>query len=1336
MHGNSAIILTLILALTPARLWAQVENYTWTGNAGNGEWRDAGNWAGGIDFPQVGDNATIGGNATVSVSAGLGTFSINNLNLSGTLNIQETGNISIAGVVGVSGTIRSSGNTSFLGAITLTGDSTFEFSGSGVSFGSTIFGPAFNLLLSCGAAKPQFSGSISAFNLMITTTSSDDWLCPTVNAPLGNFIISSQSNSPSEVTLDNSSFINVHGLLLRGEFVNYTLSHDSNSISTLASDNTKGDITVRSNKSITIGSISTIDAANETVTGINSLDVSIVSSVSIGQNANAPIFSVVSSLTAANGAGDITLTSANNSFTFLELRGDDVRITQSNVSLTIGSIRANNLLLKSDGDATQSTASIKDASGGNTCRLQIEGAGPFLLPEAENRVDTIAVNTTGSLYYLGGGNLKVGTLDLANSGTPIVGINTGGNLTLQSTIILERGMQIGGNLDIKGGTLNAGSQTIEIAGNMDVKAANAFNGGTGTVRFIQSDSILKANGSTFNNLEVVNSNLNIQDSDFTATGTVRIASNNNPAQLKFVRGNHSAEIANLILEGASAPLVDFTNWNFNVSSSLDNEDGEIKLTGEQAGQVLAYDSADKKNMGLVRYYNGVGAGTVRHGNFWNLKIDAPSQSIRLGSDIDIHGYYNPNSDKTLSTPVSESNLIGLHLSSGTFFNTANRTIRLRGSYIKADTVMISGNLKLILLGDYPAYIGGNNEFLEFICEDASVQGKIIYFQSGKTTMVAAHSDAKFAIRGRGTYPPGNQLNLNSPVFPSPRSYVYVLSSQPANQTHYWFFNRTSSSELELEFVYLLHSSASPNPQAKPVNVTFQDCPNWLDPPYIMLSWTKDIGDSATAVHNGRIDKILVDSSVNLNMDFEGIEVEVEGYKVKGFQAHNTNTDQFYIELEEQSYLDTSATPRWKIIRNDSLKDNYGFELRLYDGGENSSKAKEYETPYDDAAPIIGYTLAIADKNQIFVHFSEPVVRSTSSSITKDDFSTTAGGGVSSLKRVSSETHSGMREVVLTSSDNISAENILDEVEISTSAGIRDIHSSRSIHDFDENDAVDGTDTLVKSTHRVSDLGLGVVGNGLMEPISARGDIMPVGGSGSGVVTSFAWNNFLPEDDFSIIAHRYTGILEEPRLIYSNSATAKVKNGRLWLPAFGENASLARNFSGLVPRPHMQTLTKREASSSNDNYTYQFRVPDEMLENGRDLEFVFYFANSELYCAQVRDDTASNWYRQVIPWAIRIRDVAVQAGNVSILNNILNPNNGDNTSIYYELRTGGVVTVQVFDLSGDTVAVLQRGFQNAGKYTVSWNGRNGAGNPVARGIYFIRLVGPDRMDQIRKVLVVK
>jgi len=1116
----------------------------------------------------------------------------------------------------------------------------------------------------------------------------------------------------------------------------------------------KGDLTFQSNISLEGNFTFELDGTNNSfgnITGPHSLhlnystdsprfsnpitvsNLTITSNANISQDSTAPIvITGTTTLTAGSGANDITLISPNNSFGTLTLTGNDVQITQNSDNLELGDIKANSLLLKINGTVTQSAGtSIRDALGGNNCRLQVQGAGPSLLSNSGNRVNTIAVDTTNAFSYSGESTLIVGELDLANTGTPITGIDTDGNLSfLNTSINTQRGMQIGGNLNIDDGILNGGSQTIEIKGNMTVSAPGVFRGDSGTVKFTQSNSILEANGSTFNNLEVVDSNLDIQNSDFTATGTVKVDSNNNPAQLQFIRGNHSAAIANLILDGNTAPVVDFANWNFNIGVSLDNEDGEIKLTGEQTTQTFAYDNANK--LGLVSYYNGNGAGTIHHGDFWNLEIDAAGQTISLSSDISIHGFYNPNSNKTLSTPVSETDLVGLRLKDGTL-NTADHTITLHGSYVRTDAALVSGNLRLTLLGNYPAYIGGNNDFFEFNCEDASVQGKIIYFQSGKTTRVAN----RFAIKGGGTHPPGNLLDIHSPVFPSPRSYIYVVSSQPGNAIHYWNFNRTSTAELELEFVYLLHSDASANPQIKPANATFQDCPEWHNPPYILLSWTKDIGDLDSApVHNGRIDKILVDSEYNLNMDFNGLEVEVEGYEVRGFQAHGTNANQFYIKLEEQAYLDTSATPRWKIIRNDSLKDTvWGVKLRLYDRGENAANAKIYEKAYDDAAPIIGYTLAIASKKEIFVHFSESVVRSDSSSITMSDFNTTAGGGIAALRRVSNDTN-GIRELILTTNNSISATDILNGITVNVDSGVRDIQTPKSTHDFDTTDSNDATDEILNSSHRISDVGLGVAGNGLMEPTTARSNVIPLSDNKLGIVSKFAWNDFLPSDSFSITAHRYTGISENPILVYSNSANADAKNGKLWLPAFGENASLPRNFSGLVPKPHTRTTTKSATTSSSDNYTYQFNMPDAMIENGKDLEFVFYFESSELYCAQILDDTASNWYRQVIPWAIKIQNIVAQAGSVSILNNILNPNNNDKTSLYYNLRTKGVVTIQVFDLSGDTVAVLQRGFQNTGKHSVSWNGRNGAGNPVARGIYFVRIVGPDKMDQIRKVLVIK
>jgi flagellar hook assembly protein FlgD len=66
---------------------------------------------------------------------------------------------------------------------------------------------------------------------------------------------------------------------------------------------------------------------------------------------------------------------------------------------------------------------------------------------------------------------------------------------------------------------------------------------------------------------------------------------------------------------------------------------------------------------------------------------------------------------------------------------------------------------------------------------------------------------------------------------------------------------------------------------------------------------------------------------------------------------------------------------------------------------------------------------------------------------------------------------------------------------------------------------------------------------------------------------------------------------------------------------------------------------------------------------------------------------------------------------------------------------GKITVTVFSLNGDIVNVLANGTQGPGEHATGWDGKNRGGRIVARGIYFIRVVGPG-FDEMRKVLVVR
>jgi len=91
--------------------------------------------------------------------------------------------------------------------------------------------------------------------------------------------------------------------------------------------------------------------------------------------------------------------------------------------------------------------------------------------------------------------------------------------------------------------------------------------------------------------------------------------------------------------------------------------------------------------------------------------------------------------------------------------------------------------------------------------------------------------------------------------------------------------------------------------------------------------------------------------------------------------------------------------------------------------------------------------------------------------------------------------------------------------------------------------------------------------------------------------------------------------------------------------------------------------------------------------------------------------------------------------VTIVDNVIDPLKDQHTALRYELAKDGMVSIQVFSLAGDLVRTLIRARQSAGSYTVAWDGRNGRGEIVARGVYFIRVVATG-IDEYRKVLIIK
>ncbi len=130
-----------------------------------------------------------------------------------------------------------------------------------------------------------------------------------------------------------------------------------------------------------------------------------------------------------------------------------------------------------------------------------------------------------------------------------------------------------------------------------------------------------------------------------------------------------------------------------------------------------------------------------------------------------------------------------------------------------------------------------------------------------------------------------------------------------------------------------------------------------------------------------------------------------------------------------------------------------------------------------------------------------------------------------------------------------------------------------------------------------------------------------------------------------------------------------------------------------------------------------------------------YLSQNLLTARVPNPAAVNWYRQITPWTFVLRNIRPQRGGVQILNNVINPDKGQVTTLQFTQASSGNVTVTVFDLAGNIIRILVRTNQAAGDYGITWDGTNRGGTKVTRGLYFIRVVGPG-MDEIRKVLVVR
>jgi fibronectin-binding autotransporter adhesin len=717
--------------------------------------------------------------------------------------------------------------------------------------------------------------------------------------------------------------------------------------------------------------------------------------------------------------------------------------------------------------------------------------------------------------------------------------------------------------------------------------------------------------------------------------------------------------------------------------------------------------------------------------FWNLRVDKAADTLVFDSDF---------------TVISE-----IHLANGTLAEgVGSRTITMGTAsspippqYViwrndvdmTGGTGFAAGNGKVQFMRPAPVeyHILGRTTFFEFEC---LVPNAVLKFEDNTTGTYGATDRATrvtgdFHIVGAA----GNLIVLDN----TSGSSAAGCGANP--DTEHWVLHIIGTATID--YVNVSNSWAPPSATVTPGPNTFNggnNC-NWLFVIPIIAYWTLDTDG------NGRIDRIRVQVDVGTqlsdNFDPAKLRAAVRGYTVIGFgTAGGANDDVFDILLQEGPYLDTDARPQWQLLTNDQPNGLYGIV-----GGAYVKSGSDVYTADDGARPVIGYTLAVAGQNRAYLHFSEPVYTDAAASapITSTDFAYSDGGNPIASLSPEERSGTGAHAAMITFNGPLVADNLLlaSAETLNAVAGqvydqLYTVNPGLYANTNLDGNLNPGNKPMLATAHRVSDVGLG-----LIDPVFATtGDLYPQRDplrGGIGRITAFDGSGWLRDLDIQLQARilAATATNWTTTMTFDVNVADPILLGGLWIPSgtttlfppAGRDGFHNAN-TNISSAPGVQTLGP--GSPLRD---FSILASEPKIKDGADLQFLFILddgAGNLLPCARVANPTDPRTAR---PWSYKIRDMRVQRGNVTIMRNVINPTRGEKTDLHYSIGETGYLTIMVFDLKGDVVNILFRGQRSPGEYSTTWDGRNRGGRVVARGMYFIKVVGPG-MNEIRKVLVVK
>ncbi len=215
-----------------------------------------------------------------------------------------------------------------------------------------------------------------------------------------------------------------------------------------------------------------------------------------------------------------------------------------------------------------------------------------------------------------------------------------------------------------------------------------------------------------------------------------------------------------------------------------------------------------------------------------------------------------------------------------------------------------------------------------------------------------------------------------------------------------------------------------------------------------------------------------------------------------------------------------------------------------------------------------------------------------------------------------------------------------------------------------------------------------------------------------------WRLWLPSALKAVASQANTNTLDSP----SDPVTADDDKGFLW------NYTLPQSTYDFASGDEIQFLFKLVDSDGND-----ITIDNDADDFGGATQPT---DRVPLYAVKMPEaKIKAGDFSFVDLWSFGIKSIKQQRGGVTILNNVINVNVREQTVVEVTTKEEGSLNVFVMTLDGNIVKRLNHGRVSAGTHYYRWNGTNNSGTPVARGLYFVRVVGPG-IDETRKVMCVK